>query len=285
MRDAEVEHKKSSLLNHFDSELKDFKAVANSKGEFKLVKKRSVLNFMDPAPFTTQSQKKPKNKPCVPPEIAAYTQQTKHSLDEVFREYTIQRLKIDQMDQNLTRTKSNFAYCVSSDDFNKKEVSFGKQLVSLKNQENCDSLNQQIVQDTYLSDIILQDHVIAKANAIRSQSLKIVETQERVKSLNSKAVHVAKKNFKENVYKPMEKHKEIFKLENVMVHKRKLEKDPDYADQCENQSSYTQKRLREQPAEYLLKRTKMVRLAVTADDQRHHGEPERAEQTSGEGRV
>jgi hypothetical protein len=254
--------------------------VPTSRGEFKLVKKRSVLNFMDPAPFTTEAQMNHKIKPSLHQPAFPNTKHGKHSLDDVFREYTTQRLKIDKMDKKLIRTKSNFAYCVSSDDFYKKEVSFGKQLVSLKNHENCDSLNHQIAQDTYLSDIILQDHVITKANAIRSQSQRIVETQERVKSLNSKARQVIKKDFKENVFKPMEKHKEIFKLENVMIHKRKLEKDPDYAEQWENQGLFTQRRLKDQPAEYLLKRTKMVLLAMTADDQDHNGEYARTKQTS-----
>ena len=151
----------------------------------------------------------------------------KDSIDGFFKNSVYTKLSLPQMDVDMQNVKGGFIRRIMDDDFDKKEYNFCKKMIIVRGTQALLSVDPMM--DNDLAAIALQHKVAEKRIETQNFKTKIEEankikrlTELRSISRRNKAIERTKPMWSEVIVK----HRKVFKIENTLQMKKKIDKDP-----------------------------------------------------------
>lgn len=153
------------------------------------------------------------------------------NIDIYFKNQLFERVSVCDLEKRRVSLQEKTSYCKSVEKFDKSELTFCKNMLAVSNK--IQSLGSDANPDTCFSDVVLQSKLIDVATitdsslrmaAARKKALEVKkkEIEARQQWLKNAGTDQMKKRFAEAVFK----NKRVFQVENILMLKKRMEKDP-----------------------------------------------------------
>ena len=177
------------------------------------------------------------------------------TIDGFFNDQLYYLSGMEKLDKDLEKIKGACVYRIMNEDFDKKEFNFCKKMIAVKSRSSIEN-KDELIEDSNLERIDLKHKLIGKKISVNEESKRILEKSKdpevkRYSYRKNKEQRTVRPTIADLVYN----HRKIFRVENVVMLRKKMEKDPIIHNSVVKRTEFLQSKAEGYTPEEIISRT------------------------------